>query len=114
MMAGAFLGWQPVVLSLFVGAFAALIVFKLPTIVVAAVRGSGVDRELPFGPGLAVGVVVTWFAWPWLAPKVQPIFFDVQTILMVVTVVSVGMLASGLLLRRRADVAPEAPQPVGK
>src|SRR5262249_51874872 len=30
MMAGAFLGWQPAVLSLFVGSFAALLVFKLP------------------------------------------------------------------------------------
>jgi len=114
MMAGAFLGWQPVVLSLFVGAFAALLVFKLPAIVVAAVRGSGVDRELPFGPGLAVGVVTTWFAWPWLAPKVQPVFFDIQVVLMVVGVIGVGMLASGLLLRRRAEPVPEPPQPVGK
>lgn len=114
MMAGAFLGWQPVVLSLFVGAFAALLVFKLPAIVIAAVRGSGVDRELPFGPGLAVGVVVTWFAWPWLATKVQPVFFDIQVVLMVVAVIGVGMLASGLLLRRKADPAPELPQPVGK
>ncbi len=113
MMAGAFLGWQPVVLSLFVGAFAALLVFKLPAIVIAAVRRTGVDRELPFGPGLAVGVVVTWFAWPWLAPKVQPVFFDVQTVLVVVTIVGVGMLTAGLLLRRREE--PETqPQPVGK
>ncbi|MBN9519441.1 prepilin peptidase [bacterium] len=113
MMAGAFLGWQPVVLSLFVGAFAALIVFKLPAIVIAAVRRTGVDRELPFGPGLAVGVVVTWFAWPWLAPKVQPVFFDIQTLLVVVTIVGVGMLTAGLLLRRREEPEPQ-PQPVGK
>ena len=113
MMAGAFLGWQPVVLSLFVGAFAALLVFKLPALVVAAVRGSGVDRELPFGPGLAVGIVVTWFAWPWLAPKVQPVFFDIQTLLVVVTIVGVGMLTAGLLLRRREEPEPQ-PQPVGK
>lgn len=113
MMAGAFLGWQPVVLSLFVGAFAALIVFKLPALVLAAVRGGDVDRELPFGPGLAVGVVVTWFAWPWLAPKVQPVFFDLPTFGVAVTVVSVGMLAAGLLLRRRAEPAA-VPQEVGK
>lgn len=113
MMSGAFLGWQPVVLSLFVGAFAALIVFKLPAIVVAAVRRTGVDRELPFGPGLAVGVVATWFAWPWLAPKVQPVFFDFQTLLVVVTIMSVGMLAAGLLLRRREEPSPE-PQTAGK
>jgi leader peptidase (prepilin peptidase) / N-methyltransferase len=113
MMSGAFLGWQPVVLSLFVGAFAALIVFKLPAIVIAAVRRTGVERELPFGPGLAVGVVATWFAWPWLAPKVQPVFFDFQTLLVVVTIMSVGMLAAGLLLRRREEPSPE-PQTAGK
>ncbi|MFO0799249.1 MAG: prepilin peptidase [Gemmataceae bacterium] len=114
MMAGAFLGWQPVVLSLFVGAFAALLVFKLPALLLAAVRGAGVDRELPFGPGLAVGVVVTWFAWPWLAPRVQPVLFDVQSMLLIVGVIGVGMLASGLLLRRKAEPAPPEPQPVGK
>lgn len=113
MMSGAFLGWQPVVLSLFVGAFAALIVFKLPAIVLAAARRTGVDRELPFGPGLAVGVVATWFAWPWLAPKVQPVFFDGPTLLLVVVVMSVGMLAAGLLLRRNETPEPE-PQTAGK
>lgn len=113
MMCGAFIGWQPVVLSLFAGAFAALLVFKLPAILVAAVRRTEVDRELPFGPGLAVGVVATWFAWPWLVPKVQPVFFDLQVLGVVVTIVSVGMLAAGLLLRRRTEPEP-VPQTVGK
>jgi len=110
MMAGAFLGWQPAVLSLFVGAFAALLVFKLPAMIVGAVRGSAFERELPFGPGLAVGVVATWLAWPWVGPRVQAVFFDLPTLAVVVVVVSVGMLAAGLLLRRKDDV----PEPVAR
>lgn len=104
MMAGAFLGWQPAVLSLFVGAIAALIVFKLPAIVIGILRRRDVERELPFGPGLAVGVVVTWLAWPWLGSRLQPIFFDLPTLGVVLLVMSIGMLAAGLLLRRGAGV----------
>jgi leader peptidase (prepilin peptidase)/N-methyltransferase len=100
MMAGAFLGWQPVVMSLFVGAFAALLVFKLPSLVIGLVRGREMEHELPFGPGLAVGVVATWLSWPWLGPKLQQIFFDLPTLIVVVVLLSVGMLAAGLLLRR--------------
>ena len=96
MMAGAFLGWQIAVLSLFVGAFAALLVFKLPRMVVV----KDVDNELPFGPGLAVGVAVTWLAWPWLGPKLQFPLFDLTAMALMVIVVSVGMLAAGLMLRR--------------
>jgi leader peptidase (prepilin peptidase)/N-methyltransferase len=100
MMAGAFLGWQIAVFSLFVGAFAALLVFKLPGIVAAAIRKTTVERELPFGPGLAVGVLVTWLGWPWLGPRVQFPLFDLQSLVVVVVVLGVGMLAAGLLLRR--------------
>ncbi|MDB5306609.1 MAG: pppA [Gemmataceae bacterium] len=113
LMAGAFLGWQPAVLSLFVGAFAALLVFKLPAIVIGVIRNEDVERELPFGPGLAVGVVFTWLAWPWLGPRLQPVFFDLPTLGVVVVVLSVGMLAAGLLLRR-GDETPAPAEPVAK
>ena len=103
LMAGAFLGWQPAVLSLFVGAFAALFVFKLPALIVGFVKGSEVERELPFGPGLAVGVVITWLSWPWLGLRLQFVFFDLPTLGVAVGVMSVGMLAAGLLLRRPDD-----------
>src|SRR5262249_28513345 len=48
MMAGAFLGWQPVVLAFFVAVIPALIF----AVVQLAVTG---DNSLPFGPSLAVG-----------------------------------------------------------
>jgi leader peptidase (prepilin peptidase) / N-methyltransferase len=107
LMAGAFLGWQPVVTSLFVGAFAALFVFKLPSLVMGFIRGTPIERELPFGPGLAVGVMVTLLGWRWLGPRAQFVFFDLQTLALMIGIMSVGMLAAGLLLRRNE----EAPEP---
>ncbi len=109
-MAGAFLGWQPAVMSLFVGAFAALFVCKLPALLVNFVKGQPTERELPFGPGLAVGIAICWLAWPWLGTRLQPIFFDWPTLAVTVGVVSVGMLAAGLLLRRPEE-APAAGEP---
>jgi leader peptidase (prepilin peptidase)/N-methyltransferase len=120
MMAGAFLGWQIAVLSLFVGAFAAILLKALevvmkpdaPSVPPGAPTGTPVTgqpdaRELPFGPGLAIGVVVTWFAWPWFAPKVQSAYFDAVTMGVFVVVMGVGLLAASLLLRRSAEPVPE-------
>lgn len=116
MMAGAFLGWQIAVLALFVGAVTALVlkvaaVLFGPEPVAPAAEGEppADARELPFGPGLALGVVVTWFAWPWLGPKVQFVFFDMVTFGLSVFILCVGLLAAGLLLRR-----PEEPPPVSE
>ena len=52
MMAGSFLGWQPVLIAFFVGVFAALFVG------VAQLMRKG-DQALAFGPPLAVGVMIT-------------------------------------------------------
>jgi leader peptidase (prepilin peptidase)/N-methyltransferase len=116
MMAGAFLGWQIAVLALFVGAVTALVLkvaavlFGPEPVAPAAESEPPADaRELPFGPGLALGVVVTWFAWPWLGPKVQFVFFDMVTFGLSVFILCVGLLAAGLLLRR-----PEEPPPVAE
>jgi leader peptidase (prepilin peptidase)/N-methyltransferase len=119
MMTGAFLGWQIAVLSLFVGALTAL-VMKVAAILLLdegappdpnapPVGGIPQDsRELPFGPGLAVGVVVTWFAWPWLGPAVQYVFFDWIAFGLGLFVMCVGVLAAGLLLRRPDEAEPPA------
>ena len=109
MMAGAFLGWQVAVLSLFVGAVAALVLKILGLLlgispVAAPTAAAGPEgersRELPFGPGLALGVVLTWFGWRWLAPHVQFVFYDMVMMGICVTVMAIGMVAAGLLLRR--------------
>lgn len=108
MMAGAFLGWQIAVMSLFVGAFTAL-AFKIPELIRWMLGKSSVERELPFGPGLALGVVVTWVSWPWLGPKFQVVAFDLIFLAIVSIVMVVGMLAAGLLLRRNDPVEPPVP-----
>ena len=114
MMAGAFLGWQIAVLSLFVGAIAALGLKLLGMIVAPSspapetIAGAG-SRELPFGPGLALGVVITWFSWPWLGPRVQFVFFDGITIGLSALVMCVGMVSAGLLLRRPEETPVTQP-----
>ncbi len=123
MMTGAFLGWQIAVLSLFVGAVAALLL-RVGAVLFLATRPAAAagppagssesasapapdPRELPFGPGLALGVVATWFGWPWVGPRVQYVFFDPVTLGLTVGILSVGVLAAGLLLRRPEEVAPQ-------
>lgn len=118
MMAGAFLGWQIPVLSLFVGAIAALVLKVFETLLRSKapeppaqpagtpVSGPADVRELPFGPGLAIGVVVTWFAWPWIGPKLQFPFFDATAMLILCGFMGVGLLAAALFMRRPAEVIP--------
>ena len=122
MMAGAFLGWQIAAFSLFAGAVMAIALKILTGLLSgreepapAAKPGTLVPpdanpRELPFGPGLALGIVVTWFAWPWLGPRVQFPFFDHIAMGLAVGIMCVGMLAAGLLLRRpeEAETRTEA------
>lgn len=114
MMTGAFLGWQVPVMALFVGSFAALIlkVFEIAmrpkdTTPLAQtgtpVSGPPEARELPFGPGLAIGVVVTWFAWPRLGPHLQFPFFDGMAMGILCGLMAVGLLAAALFLRRPAE-----------
>jgi leader peptidase (prepilin peptidase)/N-methyltransferase len=113
MMAGAFLGWQIAVLSLFAGTISAL-VLKVAALLLAPEMEPVADgqpipdaRELPFGPGLAIGIVVTWLGWPWLAPQVQFVFFDPVTFGLASFIMCVGLLAAGLLLRRPVESPAE-------
>jgi leader peptidase (prepilin peptidase)/N-methyltransferase len=103
MMVGAFLGWQAVVVAFFAGALAALV---LAVIQVAVFR----DDSLPFGPGLAVGTVLTWLTWPGLGTAVRPLFFNFELLLFV------GGAGAGLLfvlcwVMGKARPAPVQPPP---
>jgi leader peptidase (prepilin peptidase)/N-methyltransferase len=69
MMAGAFVGWQPVVVAFFVGVFVGLFFG------IAQVLFTG-DNALAFGPALAIGIVVTLLGWYWIGPAVQALFFN--------------------------------------
>ncbi len=71
MMAGSFVGWQPILLSCFVAAFPGLL-FGLVQLIR---RG---NQALPFGPSLALGVLLTLWLWPYLGDSdaLRMVFFD--------------------------------------
>lgn len=94
MMAGAFVGWQVVVLSCFVAAFPGLLfgVFQF--------LRSG-NQPLPFGPSLALGVVLTLWLWPFLSDfeSLRLVFFEPIFLCGVVGGGAVFLLLAGLLFR---------------
>src|SRR5262249_53000427 len=92
MMAGAFLGWQPVVVAVFVAVVPALF-FGL---VQMAVRR---DSSLPVGPSLGAGVLLTMLVWEWLGPSLQVLFFWDKLMLGLAVVGGAFMFFSSLLLR---------------
>jgi leader peptidase (prepilin peptidase)/N-methyltransferase len=69
MMAGSFVGWQPVVMSFLIATFPALLLGMLQLLR----KG---DQALPFGPPLALGVLLTLFLWPAIGGYIQPIVFE--------------------------------------
>jgi leader peptidase (prepilin peptidase)/N-methyltransferase len=107
MMAGAFLGWQPVALALPVGAVLTLGV--VPVLFAAAVvRRRKFDPALPFGPGIAAGVVACWLGWPWLGELARAALFDLTMIGVVGGLFGGGLLVFGFLFRRRGEPAAKA------
>jgi leader peptidase (prepilin peptidase) / N-methyltransferase len=92
MMAGAFIGWQPVVAAFFVGTFIALPLGLI-------LRFGKGERAIPFGPGLAIGVIVTLYWWPWLGRGLKTLFFDHITVLLAVALLAVGLFIGSIFLR---------------
>jgi leader peptidase (prepilin peptidase)/N-methyltransferase len=92
MMAGAFIGWQPVVVSFFLAAFPALF-FGL-----AQLLRKG-DQRLPFGPALAIGVLLAVFLWPEIGPRFWPFFSDGLMLAFLVGAGSIILLVLALLFR---------------
>jgi len=94
MMAGAFVGWQVVVLSCFVAAFPGLLfgMFQL--------LRSG-NQPLPFGPSLALGVILTLWLWQFLgeSESLRLVFFDPSFLGGIVGGGAVFLLLAGLLFR---------------
>jgi len=92
MMAGAFLGWQPVVVAFFIGA-----VVSIPLGFVFRVVKK--EQAFPFGPGLALGTVITWMGWPWLGPKLQGYFFEEVVLLSAVVLLAGGLFLGSIIVR---------------
>ncbi|MGL6075266.1 MAG: prepilin peptidase [Fimbriiglobus sp.] len=99
MMVGAFLGWQIVLIGFFAGAIAALAI-KIPLMIADAVQKRSVSRELSFGPGLALGVMGTWLAWPWISHEARVLFEPIALGFLGICLVG-GMFIAGLLLRKK-------------
>ncbi len=92
MIAGAFLGWQPVlVAAALAGVF---------TVALSPLR----RRLSPFGLGLAFGIVAAWLGWAWVGPFVRPVLFS--PILAPAAVVGGVALAIGGALASRGREFP--------
>lgn len=94
MMAGSFVGWQPVLLSCFVAAFPGLL-FGVAQL---ARRG---NQALPFGPSLAMGVVLTLALWPFLGDSdaLRLVFFDPLFLGIIIGGGTIFLLVAGLFFR---------------
>lgn len=90
MMAGSFIGWQPVLVAYFLGVFFALV----HGVCHVFVRG---NVPFAFGPGLACGVATVTLCWRWIGPGVQWLFFG-KVILFALALVYCGLLMWGLLV----------------
>jgi leader peptidase (prepilin peptidase)/N-methyltransferase len=92
MMAGSFLGWQPVVLAFFL----AIIPGLLMGLAQIATRGG---NAMPFGPALAIGVMMASLGWDSIGPTFQPLFFDGVIVLAMVGVCAILMVGGGYVIR---------------
>lgn len=101
MMAGAFLGWQPVVVAFFVSVFPALLV----GLVQLAVRG---NQELAFGPSLSLGLVITMLCWRWISPGLAVLFFDLALVVLMTVAGAVFLFVISVVLRLLRGTEQEA------
>ena len=92
MMAGAFLGWQVVLVGFFLSVFPGILVG------LAQILFKG-TQTLPFGPSLALGCVLSLYSWPWIGPLVKNLFFEpvLMGILGISSILILG--ASGIIFR---------------
>jgi leader peptidase (prepilin peptidase)/N-methyltransferase len=103
MMAGAFLGWQPVVIAFFVSVFPAMLVGVTQVLL----RG---DQELAFGPSLSLGIVLTMLGWEWIAPRVSLVFFDATYMGILAVAAVVFLFVASFLIRLVRGTGGEPPK----
>jgi leader peptidase (prepilin peptidase)/N-methyltransferase len=92
MMAGAFLGWQPVIIAFFVSVFPAMLIGIAQVIF----RG---DQELAFGPSLSLGILITMLGWQWIGPHVSVVFFDLTWLVILIVAGAMFLLLASFLIR---------------
>jgi leader peptidase (prepilin peptidase)/N-methyltransferase len=99
LIAGAFLGWQPAVTALALGA-------GLWLVAGTPFRLAG-RRPPPLGLWLALGVTASWLGWAWLGPLLRPVLFNAGVLAALVAAGLALVATMSLLARRRAPA--EAP-----
>jgi leader peptidase (prepilin peptidase) / N-methyltransferase len=104
MMAGAFLGWQATLIAFFVSVFPGL-VLGLGQVVL---RGK---QAIPFGPSLALGIVLTLYGWRWIGPHFKDLFFDSTLLLLLGGFGAVLLLVVSLMLRLLFGAPPQEGEP---
>jgi leader peptidase (prepilin peptidase) / N-methyltransferase len=92
MMAGSFLGWQMILVAFIVGVIPGLILG------VAQIVRRG-NQPFPFGPALAIGVIITWLRWPSLGEHFKILFFNGPLMLILAAMCAVFMVVAGFVLR---------------
>lgn len=91
-MVGSFLGWQPVMVAFFVAPMIALLAVLLT-------RLFAWDREIPYGPYLSAGTLVTLLGWKWIFPAVERYFSLGPALLLIALVMTASLLPTLWLLR---------------
>lgn len=94
-MIGAFLGWQPCLVVLFISPFAALVL----GVAVWLLRR---DREIPYGPFLALATAYLIIRWPSLWPRLENVFQlgPIIPALFAGCLVVMGVMLAGMRLLR--------------
>lgn len=101
MMAGAFVGWQPIVVAFFVSVFPALF-FGIAQLIRKG------DQQLPYGPSLALGILATTLGWQLFPPGFRMLFFESFLVLFVGGAAVVFLFVAAVLLRLiRGGAEPE-------
>jgi leader peptidase (prepilin peptidase)/N-methyltransferase len=101
MMAGAFVGWQPIIVAFFVSVLPALV------FAIVHVLRKG-QQALPFGPSLAAGVLLTILFWPALSrwPALWFLFFDATFLGVMAGIGALLLLIISLVLRLLRGTEP--------
>jgi leader peptidase (prepilin peptidase)/N-methyltransferase len=103
MMAGAFLGWQIIVVGFFLSVIPAL-VFGVTLLVTRR------DNSLPFGPSLSAGVLGALLAWHWIGshPGIRLVFFWGSFLFFITVAGGVFMFVVSFMLRLLRGGPPPA------
>ncbi len=100
MMAGAFIGWQPILIAFFVSVIPGLILGIAQIII----RG---NQAMPFGPALAIGVVITMLNWPTIGAHFRILFVDAVFLGAMAGIGAVLLLIISFALRLTRGHPPE-------